>query len=56
MATTKRAIEEHDVVGLRVPIGTWPAGTRGTVVNLYGGEALVQVAEDDPPDRRSTTC
>ena len=49
MATLKHAIEEHDVVALRVPIGTWPTGTRGTAVGLYDGAALVEVAEDDPP-------
>src|ERR1700761_1579111 len=49
MATIKHAIEEHDVVALRVPIDTWSAGTSGTVVSLYDGAALVEVAEDDPP-------
>ncbi|MBV8934862.1 MAG: hypothetical protein JO095_03540 [Alphaproteobacteria bacterium] len=49
MATIKHAIEEHDVVALRVPNGTWPAGTSGTVVSLCDGAALVEVAEDDPP-------
>jgi hypothetical protein len=49
MATIRDAIEEHDVVALRVPIGTWPAGTIGTVVSLYDGAALVEVAEDEPP-------
>jgi hypothetical protein len=49
MSTTKHAIEEHDVVALRVPIGPWPAGTTGTAVTLYEDSALVEVAEDDPP-------
>jgi hypothetical protein len=49
MATIKNEIEEHDVVALRVPIGRWLAGTSGTVVGLYDGAALVEVAEDDPP-------
>ena len=49
MATIKHAIEEHDVVALRVPTGLWPAGTSGTVVSLSDGAALVEVAEDDPP-------
>jgi hypothetical protein len=44
----KHAIEEHDVVALREPIDTWPAGTTGTVVSLYVDAALVEVAEDDP--------
>ena len=44
MSTVKHAIEEHDVVALREPIGTWPAGTTGTVVSLYEGSALVEVA------------
>ncbi len=49
MATIRHAIEEPDVVALRVPIGAWPAGTSGTVVCVYDGAALVEVAEDDPP-------
>jgi hypothetical protein len=49
MATIKHAIEEHDVVALRAPIGSWPAGTSGTVVSLCDRAALVEVAEDDPP-------
>jgi hypothetical protein len=49
MATIKHAIEEYDVVALRVPKGTWPAGTSGTVVGIYDEAALVEVAEDDPP-------
>lgn len=49
MSTVKHAIEEHDVVALRLPIGAWPAGTTGTVVSLYEDAALVEVAEDDPP-------
>jgi hypothetical protein len=49
MATTKHAIEEDDVVALRVAIGPWPAGTTGTAVSLYEDSALVEMAEDDPP-------
>jgi hypothetical protein len=49
MSTIKQAIEEHDVVALREPIGTWPAGTTGTVVSLYVDAALIEVGEDDPP-------
>jgi hypothetical protein len=49
MSTTKDAIEKHDVVVLRVPVGAWAAGTTGTVVSLYEDAALVEVAEDDPP-------
>jgi hypothetical protein len=49
MSTTKHVIEEHDVVALRTPVGTWPVGATGTVVSLYEDAALVEVAEDDPP-------
>jgi hypothetical protein len=42
-------IREHDVVALHERVGTWPAGTSGTVVGFYDGAALVEVAEDDPP-------
>lgn len=44
-----KPILEHDVVALAAQIGTWPAGTTGTVESLYEDAALVEVAEDDPP-------
>jgi hypothetical protein len=50
MATVKHAIEEHDVVAMREPIGAWPAGTTGTVVSMYDDAALVEVGQDDPPE------
>jgi hypothetical protein len=49
VSTIKHAIEEHDVVALRCPIGMWPAGTTGTVVSLFEDAAVVEVGEDDPP-------
>lgn len=48
MSTVKHAIEEHDVVALRKPIGAWPTGTTGTIVSLHADAALVEVGEDDP--------
>jgi hypothetical protein len=36
MASTKPMLAERDVVALRMPVGTWPAGVTGTVVSLYG--------------------
>jgi hypothetical protein len=50
MATVKHVIEEHDVVAMREPIETWPAGTTGTVVSMYDDAALVEVDQDDPPE------
>ena len=50
MATVKHAIEEHDVVAMREPIDTWPAGTTGTVLSMYDDAALVEVSWDDPPE------
>jgi hypothetical protein len=35
MSTVKHAIEEHNVVALRMPIDAWAAGTTETVVSLY---------------------
>jgi hypothetical protein len=43
MATTKHAISEHDVVVLREPVGTWPAGTTGAVVSTYDDTLLVEI-------------
>jgi hypothetical protein len=31
MAIVKHAASEHDVVVLREPVGTWPAGTTGAL-------------------------
>lgn len=43
MATVKHAIAEHDVVVLREPVGTWPAGTTGAVISAYDGTMLVAI-------------
>jgi hypothetical protein len=43
MASVKHAISEHDVVLLREPVGTWPAGTAGAVVSVYDGVLLVEI-------------
>jgi hypothetical protein len=43
MATVKHAIAEHDVVVLREPVGTWPAGTTGAVVSAYDDTMLVEI-------------
>jgi hypothetical protein len=56
MATVEHAVEEHDLVAPRVSIGTWLATASGTVVSLYDGAALVEVAEDDPPGSALDTC
>jgi hypothetical protein len=43
MATVKHAIAEHDVVVLREPVGTWPAGTTGAVISAYDDTMLVEI-------------
>jgi hypothetical protein len=47
MATIKHAISEHDVVVLREPVGTWPAGTTGAVVSVYDDAMLVEISDGD---------
>ena len=47
MATVKHAISEHDVVVLREPVGSWPAGTTGAVVSVYADTLLVEITDDD---------
>jgi hypothetical protein len=51
MRTVKHAIEENDVVALRVPAGAWPVGTTGTAISVYDDAALVEISEDQPPGR-----
>lgn len=43
-----------DVVALRRPIGRWPAGTEGTVVDLYPehGAATLDISENVPLEER----
>ncbi len=43
METSKRAIEEHDVVRFLAPIGRWPAGTKGTVISVHPDVMLVEM-------------
>lgn len=39
-------IEEHDVVRFTRPVGDWPAGMGGTVVNVWGpDEVMVEIVE-----------
>lgn len=47
MATVTHAISQHDVVILRKPVGSCPAGTSGAVVSVYDDSVLVEVADDD---------
>ena len=44
MAPIKHAIVEHDVVVLREPVGSWPAGTTGAVISVYDATMLVEIA------------
>lgn len=53
MATiVKHAIGEHDYVALTETIdkaesaGTWPAGTRGTVISDYGDHKMIDISND----------
>lgn len=49
MATVKHAIGELDYVELRDAVGSWPAGTRGTVVSDYGDAKQIEISEHEPP-------
>lgn len=49
MATVRRALGELDVVELLDPVGRWPAGTRGTVVDQHGDVKQVEISESEPP-------
>jgi Domain of unknown function (DUF4926) len=44
MATVAHAITEIDVVSLKEPIETWPAGTKGTVVYDFGPDKMVEIS------------
>jgi hypothetical protein len=46
MATVGNKITEHDVVALREAIGTWAAGTSGTVVSDYGETKLIEISDE----------
>ena len=46
MTTVKHAIGEIDYVELLDPVGRWPAGTRGTVVDERGEWKQVEVADE----------
>jgi hypothetical protein len=47
IATVRPDIAKHAVVALSEPIGTWPVGTRGTVVSDYGQPKLVEISDDN---------
>ncbi|MBS1869713.1 MAG: hypothetical protein JSS99_08620 [Actinobacteria bacterium] len=38
-------IEENDVVRFTRPVGEWPAGMGGTVVNTWRDEVMVEIVE-----------
>jgi hypothetical protein len=52
MATVKQAIDEHDFVALveavdkAESVGTWPAGTHGTVISDYGDHKMIDIANE----------
>jgi hypothetical protein len=53
MATiTKQTIGEHDYVAFTEPIkkaesaGTWPAGTKGTVISDFGDHKMIDISND----------
>jgi hypothetical protein len=37
---------ELDVVAFREKVGSWPAGTHGTVVNSLDGNGLIEVVDE----------
>jgi hypothetical protein len=46
MATIGAKITENDVVQLREPIGSWPAGRRGVVHAERDAWRLIEIADD----------
>lgn len=40
-------MKELDVIELQSSIGSWKAGTKGTVLELWDGSALVEIANGD---------
>jgi hypothetical protein len=46
MATVEQKIGEHDLVELREPIESWPAGTLGAVIYEQGDLKLVEISDD----------
>lgn len=40
-------IGELDVIELRIPVGSWDAGTRGTVHEVRSDALLVEVSDED---------
>jgi hypothetical protein len=38
-------IEEHDCVRFTKPVGRWPAGTKGAVVNTHAEEVEVEIID-----------
>jgi hypothetical protein len=46
MATVAKQISELDVVALLEPVGRWPKGQRGTVVQEHGSVKLIEIADE----------
>ncbi len=46
MATVKQVVRENDFVEFLHPVGSWSAGTRGTVVEERGEHKLVEISDD----------
>lgn len=44
-------IAELDVIELRLPVGRWDAGTRGTVHEVRSDVLLVEISDDDGATR-----
>jgi hypothetical protein len=43
MKSSRRVVEEHDVVRFLAPIGRWPVGTKGTVISVHPDVMLVEM-------------
>jgi hypothetical protein len=46
MSDSNQHIGEVDVVAFKKPIGKWPAGTTGTVIDVWGGRMTIDIAND----------
>ncbi|HEX5714065.1 MAG TPA: hypothetical protein VFX85_12185 [Solirubrobacterales bacterium] len=46
MATATKSINELDVVVLLEPVGRWPKGQEGTVVQEHGSIKLIEISDE----------
>lgn len=47
MMDEEAVVHELDVIALNEPVGKWPVGTEGTLINAFSTSGLVEIADDD---------